>query len=71
MSQLLNFFLLPSTHSSDVYAVNRNVEDPAKMTPLIPLSLDPYSKVSTVMEAEEYQVGPTPTGCFCCRLIIQ
>lgn len=57
MRRLLNFLLLPSYHSSNVYAVNRNIEDPAKITPLVPSSLDPKSKVSTVMEPEE--VGPT------------
>lgn len=56
MSRLLNCLLLPSTHSSNVYAVNRNTEGPAKMTPLIPPPQNTNSKVSSVMEAEENQV---------------
>uniref|UniRef100_H3C2Y7 Vitellogenin 3, phosvitinless n=1 Tax=Tetraodon nigroviridis TaxID=99883 RepID=H3C2Y7_TETNG len=44
------------THSSNVYAVNRNIEDTDKMTPLFPPSLNPYSKVNTVLEAEEDQM---------------
>lgn len=71
INHLLTFLRLSLTLSSDVYAVNRNIEDSDQITPLIPPSLDYNSKVSSGMEAEEDQVGPTSTGCFCCRLIIQ
>lgn len=72
MSRLSNVFVLHPAHSSNVYAVNRNVEDPAKMTPFIPVALQPGSEVTTVMEAEDEQVQPPPlpppSGPFCLRL---
>lgn len=56
VNQLLNFFLF---YRSNVYAVNRNIEDPAKITPLIP-----NSETTSVTEVEDEQVQPTPSGCF-------
>lgn len=49
-------------HSSNVYAVTRNIEDPAQMTPFIPVALEPNKEVPTVLEAEDEQVRPPHSG---------
>ncbi|XP_011613259.2 vitellogenin 3, phosvitinless [Takifugu rubripes] len=42
--------------SSNVYAVSRNIEDPAQMTPFFPVALEPNKEVPTVLEAEDEQM---------------
>lgn len=59
---MLKILVSCHVHSSNVYAVSRNIEDPAQMTPFIPVALEPNKEVPTVLEAEDEQVRPQRLG---------
>lgn len=72
MPSLAFLFCLP-TNSSNVYAVTRNIEEPAsaKMTPIMPMAEDSnqevVSKGPTVVSPESDEVQPQPFRDWCWR----